>query len=129
MPQPPAPPSNPTGAAHTPAAQTYRLYAANGRVYASNIRQKLIDLGSLAERGGGFVYALDGNHRASEGFASAPQALAHLAGQLSFLYLDGQFTALADVRGPVGPNLDGAVELDITLDELDESDAAAGAAA
>ena len=110
--------------ASSPTRQPFTLYAARGRVYASNVRQKLIDLGSLAERNGSFGYEIDGNHHVGQGFKSAEEALAHLAGQLRFLYLDGQFTALADVRGPEGPNLDEAAQLDITLDELGEGEAA-----
>lgn len=45
-------------------------------------------------------------------------AAIHLVRRVSFLYLDGQFTALADLRGTDGVALDGAVRLDIDLDEL-----------
>jgi hypothetical protein len=98
--------------------QPFTLYGANGRVYATNVDQKLVDLGALARQEGGFDYLLDGNKLDGTGLPSAEAALQELASRLSFLYLDGQFTALADVRGSEGVNLDGAARLDIVLDEL-----------
>lgn len=98
--------------------QAFTLYAAQGRVYASNVDQKLIDLGALTQDGSGFAYRLDGNSLSRGGFADARAALAHLAGRLRFLFLDGQFTALVDERGSGGPELAQAPRLDIVLDEL-----------
>lgn len=108
-----------------PTAETFMLYAARGRVFGSNVRQKLIDLGSIdKDDDGTFNYELDGDHERAHGFASEEEALRDIGDSISFLYLDGQFTALADVRGPEGPDLDGVPQLEITLDELGEDEQA-----
>jgi hypothetical protein len=99
--------------------QPFTLFAAQGRVYARNRDQKLIDLGALERtEGGTFRYLLDGNKQAGEGFFTEEDALRHIGGQLRFLWLDGQFTAVADARDDADLNLDGATQLDILLDEL-----------
>lgn len=98
--------------------QPFTLYASAGRVYASNVAQKLIDLGALWRDDGGFRYLLDGNKMEGNGLITAEAALRDIAQRVSFLYLDGQFTALADLRGTDGVALDGAARLDIVLDEL-----------
>jgi hypothetical protein len=98
--------------------QPFTLYAAGGRVLASNARQKLIDLGALTRQEDGFCYLLDGNKETGKGLPSAEAALREIASHLRFLYLDGQFTALADLRGSPDVSLDGAPRLDIVLDEL-----------
>ena len=104
--------------------QTFILYAAGDRVFASNVRQKLIDLGSLTQQNGRFSYELDGDHESGQGFESEDQALRDIAEKISFLYLDGQFTAVANARGPEGPDLAQAAQLEITLDELGEGEPA-----
>ena len=97
--------------------QPFTLYAARGRVYASNRDQKLIDLGALTRDDEGSVsWLLDGNQQRGTGFANEDAALRDLAEHLRFLWLDGQFTAVADARA--GVNLEGAARLDIVLDEL-----------
>lgn len=96
----------------------FTLYAANGRVYATNVDQKLVDLGALWRDDQGFQYCLDGNGLRGDGVITAEAALREIAGRLSFLFLDGQFTALADLRGTDGVALDGAARLDMVLDEL-----------
>ncbi|MDB5955071.1 hypothetical protein [Ramlibacter sp.] len=97
--------------------QPFTLYAAGGRVYASNSDQKVIDLGELArDDSGAFAWLLDGNQQRGSGFTEEA-ALGDLAQRLRFLWLDGQFTALADARA--GVNLEGATRLDIVLDELE----------
>jgi hypothetical protein len=96
----------------------FTLYAAKGRVYARNRDQKIIDLGALTREDGGWRYVLDGNQQAGRGFASDREALRDLAQHLRFLWLDGQFTAVADARDDPGLDLDGATQLDFELDEL-----------
>lgn len=99
--------------------QPFTLFAARGRVYARNRDQKLIDLGALERTdGGAFRYLLDGNQQAGEGFFTEEEALRDIAARVRFLWLDGQFTAVADARDDRDLNLDGAVQLDILLDEL-----------
>jgi hypothetical protein len=110
--------SSSAGTATATPQQAYTLYAANGRIYASNGDQKLIDLGSLAHDEDGFGYLLDGNGLAADGLSSEEAALRDLSEHLRFLFLDGQFTALENLRGHDGINLDGATRLDIVLDEL-----------
>jgi hypothetical protein len=118
---------HPSSSSHDPydealerATQTYTLFAADGRLYARNVRHKLIDLGSLARKNSRFSYELDGNQLVGKGFASEEDALHDIESRIPFDYLDGQFTALADIRESATPRLDEAVQLQITLDEQDE---------
>jgi hypothetical protein len=98
--------------------QMFVFYAADGRVYASNVKQKLIDLGALTEDPTGWRYVLDGNQQTAEGLPSAEAALRHIADHTRFLYLDGQFTALVDLRETGNVHLDGAPHIEVMLDEL-----------
>ena len=99
--------------------QPYTLYAASGPVYVRNADQKVIDLGALERAdGGAFRYLLDGNRESGQGFFTEEEALRDIARHLHFLWLDGQFTAVADARDEATLNLDGATRLDIELDEL-----------
>lgn len=98
--------------------KAFILYAAQGRIYASNVDQKLVDLGALTQDDGGFCYRLDGNGLTRGDLPSAQAALEHLASQLRFLFLDGQFTAVADARESGEIDLENATRLDIVLDEL-----------
>jgi hypothetical protein len=100
--------------------EAFTLYAADGRIYASNIKQKLIVLGPLTEQedGYGYGYVLDGNKQTGQALPSLEAALRHVADNIRFLYLDGQFTALADARETVDVHLDGAARIDVMLDEL-----------
>ena len=99
--------------------QPFTLYAAGGRVYARNTDQKVIDLGALRQDGGSWCYLLDGNKESGRGFFTAEEALRDLSRHLRFLWLDGQFTAVADAREGGSLNLDGAPEIEILLDELE----------
>jgi uncharacterized protein YegP (UPF0339 family) len=102
-----------------PVRQPFVLYAANGRIYARNRTQKVIDLGAIArDAGGAFRYELDGNHQVGEGFFTEEEALHAIARDIRFLWLDGQFTAVADARDQPGLNLDGATRVTIELDEM-----------
>jgi hypothetical protein len=104
-----------------PAAQQqpFTLFAAQGRVYARNRDQKIIDLGALERsEGGAFRYLLDGDKQSAEGFFTEEEALRHIGSNLRFLWLDGQFTAVADARDDRELDLAGAIRVDILLDEL-----------
>lgn len=106
-------PASPTA----PPGHTFTLYAVGGRLYASNVRDKLVDLGTLDRGDGGYRYRLDGDDRAAaSGFDTAEDALADVAGTVTFLYLDGQFTALADAGGAARPDLEDATRIHVTLD-------------
>jgi hypothetical protein len=107
-----------SGAANAATHQAFSLYAANGRVYASNVDQKLIDLGSLTQEADGFAWMLDGNKLGGRGLPDAVAALRDVVKQMSFLYLDGQFTALPDVREDDTVHLLNAPQLNIVVDEL-----------
>ncbi|HET8747590.1 MAG TPA: hypothetical protein VFM98_18470 [Ramlibacter sp.] len=107
--------------AHAPAPrrqQPFTLYAAGDRVYARNVDQKVIDLGELRQEGRGWCFRLDGNQEHGSGFFTAEEALREIGRKLHFLWLDGQFTAVADARDGGALNLDGAPEVQILLDEL-----------
>lgn len=103
-----------------PPGVPFVLYALRGRVYASNVKQKLVDLGRLAQdgEGGSFAYLLDGDQATGSGFATALEALEHIAQTTTFLFLDGQFTALEDLGGADRPDLADAPRLEVTLDPL-----------
>ena len=113
-----AAPSSPSSAA--PAGVPFVLYALRGRVYASNVKQKLVDLGELVQDGDGgtYAYLLDGDKSTGSGFATVQEALAHIAQTTTFLFLDGQFTALEDLGGADRPDLVDAPQLEVTLDPL-----------
>jgi len=96
----------------------FTLYAAGGRVYVSNVRNKLIDLGRIESAEGGIGYLLDGEGPGAKGFADTPAALRDITKRITFLYLDGQFTAQADLRDSAESRLDGADPLHFELDEL-----------
>lgn len=98
--------------------QSFTLYAAQGRLYASNTAQKLVDLGALTQEADHWRYLLDGNKLQGSGFFTAQEALRDVAQKIRFLYLDGQFTALADSRDSPGLDLADATRVDITLDAL-----------
>ncbi|AVP56412.1 hypothetical protein C7H73_01145 [Pulveribacter suum] len=108
----------PAHAPGTHAAHTFTLYAYRGRLCASNVRDKLIDLGTLAERSGsGWAFELDGEGSlGGSGHASAEQALAAAARSVTFLYLDGQFTAQRDLSDVPRPDLPHAPQVVVTLD-------------
>ena len=99
-------------------AHSFTLYAYRGRVYASNVRDKLIDLGSLAPQDDGtWAYELDGEKCPNAtGFASAEEALAAVAECVTFLYLDGQFTAQRDLSDVHRPDLPDAPQILVALD-------------
>lgn len=105
--------------------QSFILYAAHGRIYARNVDGKLIDLGALHHGEGGICWRLDGNGQSADGFFTEEEALRDLGRNLRFLWLDGQFTAVADVRATV--DLQGATEVEITLDELQPGERAVDA--
>lgn len=108
-----------TAASSTPPGVPFVLYALHDRVYASNVKQKLIDLGSLTREGDGtYAYLLDGDKTTGSGFESPEAALSHVAAMVSFLFLDGQFTALEDLGGADRPDLVDAPQLEVTLDPL-----------
>ncbi|AEG93850.1 hypothetical protein [Ramlibacter tataouinensis] len=98
-----------------PPRQLFTLYTVGGRIYCSNVDQKLVDLGALASREDGLCYVLDGNQLTGYGLPSQEAALREIAERIDFLWLDGQFTALADVRGQDGLNLERATRLDVAL--------------
>ena len=101
----------------SPRPQPFTLFAANGRIYATNVDQKLIDLGSISRYDQGWSWCLDGNQQRGEGQLTEEAALRDLSRQISFLFLDGQFTANANLR-QTDVSLAGATRLDIVLDEL-----------
>jgi hypothetical protein len=116
----PAARAEPGGASAAPSGVPFVLYALKGRVYASNVKDKLVDLGRLSQdgEGGTYSYLLDGDRATGSGFADAQEALAHLAQTTTFLFLDGQFTALEDLGGAGRPDLARATRLEVSLDPL-----------
>ncbi|HZY17976.1 MAG TPA: hypothetical protein VFE82_05800 [Ramlibacter sp.] len=93
----------------------FTFLAAHGRLYARNPDGKTIDLGSLDRAEDGWRYVLDGNQLTGTGLPSPQAALGQAAQRMGFLYLDGQFTAVADA-GDVP--LDQAASIELDIDEL-----------
>lgn len=110
--------SSPPAASAPSAAVPFTLYALRGRVVASNVKGKLVDLGHLSRdgEGGTYTYRLDGDQSTGSGFADVQAALAHIAETTTFLFLDGQFTALQDLGGADRPDLAGAPQRQIALE-------------
>lgn len=96
---------------------TYTLFAFNGRVYARNVAGKIIDLGAMSGNdANGWHYQLDGGERTAGGFADAFEALRDIGEHVLFFFMDGQFTALADLDY-LASALAQATQIDITLQE------------
>ena len=87
-------------------------------MYARNLDQKVIDLGELRQDGSSWCFRLDGNQQTGGGFFTAEEALREIGRGMRFLWLDGQFTAVADAREGGDLDLDGAAQVEIVLDEL-----------
>jgi hypothetical protein len=95
--------------------QPFTLFGARGRVYARNVKQKVVDIGELPGSGKGpFSYRLDVGGLSGEGFDSAKAALTDLSQQLTFIYLDGQFTSLPG-EDTAALDLDHATQIEVVF--------------
>ena len=93
-------------------------------------RRLLLSFSLAAFTAQGWAYQLDGDGRVeAEGFDDALQALAHIAASITFLYLDGQFTALQDLGDRARPDVRGAPQIQVALDPRGQARPAIGAAA
>lgn len=97
--------------------RAFRLIAANGRVLAQNPAGKLIDIGEIVhEPQRGYTIRLDvGGLATPEPQPDETRALAALQPGLTFDYLDGLFTSMADAH--VEGVLEGRPQQRFTLDE------------
>lgn len=102
----------------------YNLYLFEGHILAQNIDGHLIDLGAAQQEGGRFHWQLDGNEAKGEHLASAEAVLEDIEAQLTFLFLDGQFTSLPDISEQYGEQLESAPVREIKLHELRDDDEA-----
>ncbi len=76
----------------------YTLYIANGRIYARNADNKLIDLGQATEQAGSFSWMLDGEESlCGRHLPNADAVMREAEKKMSFAFLDGQFTSLPDL--------------------------------
>lgn len=82
-------------------ARQFTLYASQGRIYAENAAGKLIDLGAIRKEGNVFAYRLDADGVSGDVSESAARALADVEQRIDMAYMDGQFTALPDLRSSV----------------------------
>ena len=82
-------------------ARQFILYASQGRIYAENAAGKLIDLGAIRKEGNVFAYRLDADGVSGEAGESMARALADIEQRVNVTYMEGQFTALPDLRGSV----------------------------
>lgn len=97
------------------ATNTFTLYASHGRIYAENVDGKLVDIGALQHTGDAWTFRLDADGIEGEALDTPAHALADIQERITFLYLDGQFTALPDVRDEARLTAD-APQVAITLD-------------
>lgn len=96
----------------------FTFHAAQDRLYARNQDGKVVDLGKLVRQpDGSWHYQLDGNKLAG-GAPSPEAAMADAAQRMGFLYLDGQFTAVADARELPEFDLSQAPAIELVVDEL-----------
>lgn len=103
----------------------FRLIVADRRVLAQNPAGKLIDIGEIVhEPKQGYTIRLDVDAIHTEPEPDAQRALAALRPKLSFDYLDGLFTSMADAH--VDGLLDACPQLGFTLDEPIPRDLGAG---
>ncbi|EOI3554317.1 hypothetical protein ACMSZQ_000569 [Cronobacter dublinensis] len=98
----------------------YFLFLCEGRVLSQNIDGQIVDLGEATEKRGAFTWRLDGNEEQGEGLSSAAAVLDDIAGHLTFLFLDGQFTSLPDVSDEYAGKLENAPAKEILLNELSD---------
>lgn len=98
----------------------YFLFLCEGRVLAQNIDGRIIDLGEATQENGAFARRLDGNDEHGEGLNNAGAVLDDIAGHLTFLFIDGQFTSLPDLSDDYAGKLDDAPAKEIVLSELSD---------
>ncbi|MBS7455746.1 hypothetical protein [Coralloluteibacterium stylophorae] len=98
--------------------QHFTLYLANRRIYARNPDGHLVDLGGLRQEDGRFGYVLDGDKSGADGLDGEDAVLRRLEDELTFVFLDGQFTSLPDVSDQV--DVEGAPQRRIALEEFVE---------
>ena len=96
----------------------YTLYFADNHILARNSDQHLIDLGTVEQRDGGFHYLLDGDNSEGHDLPTATAVLEDVERNLTFLFLDGQFTSLPDLSDDYGEAVETAPAREIALDEL-----------
>ena len=100
----------------------YLLYSCQSRLLVENIDGHVVDIGGAELVGGKLRWQLDGKEAKGTTENEAEEMLNDVARHLSFLFVDGQFTSLADVRGEYGDRLDNAPSREISLSELNDSD-------
>ena len=100
----------------------YLLYYCQSRLLVENIDGHVVDIGGAELVGGKLRWQLDGKEAKGTTENEAEEMLNDVARHLSFLFVDGQFTSLPDVRGEYGDRLDNAPSREISLSELNDSD-------
>jgi hypothetical protein len=96
----------------------YTLYFADNHILARNSDQHLIDLGAVEQRDGGYHYLLDGDNSEGHDLPDANAVLEDVERNLTFLFLDGQFTSLPDLSEEFAEATESAPAREIALDEL-----------
>lgn len=111
-----------------PAAHQFALSATAGRIYIQNAAGKVIEVGDLLEEQGRYRYQLDQGAIVGRDLPDLSSALKHLAGQLTFLYVDGLFRQLPDSAAEASTHSMSAPPVFVTLaDGTDELRGAGGA--
>lgn len=100
----------------------YLLYYCQSRLLVENIDGHVVDIGGAEIVGNAFRWQLDGKEAKGTTESDADDMLRDVAQHLSFLFVDGQFTSLPDVRGEYGDRLDNAPSREIALSELNDRD-------
>lgn len=103
----------------------YNLYLLDDHILAQNIDGHIVDIGTFEKEGTGFHWEVDGNATKGEFYESAEAVLEDISRQLSFLFLDGQFTSLPDLSEKYSSErLASAPRREIKLHELRDDDEA-----
>ncbi|WP_439214335.1 hypothetical protein [Duffyella gerundensis] len=103
----------------------YNLYLLDGHILAQNIDGHIVDIGTFEKEDAGFHWQVDGNDTKGEFYESAEAVLEDISRQLSFLFLDGQFTSLPDLSEKYSSErLASAPAREVKLHELRDDDEA-----
>lgn len=102
-------------------AVPYHIFLCDGRILARNIEGRVIDIGGVQKEDDGFHWQFDGNNARGDGLVSSAAILDDIERELTFLFLDGQFTSLPDTSDDYRDRLQHASGREVTLyKRLDE---------
>lgn len=105
-----------------PDSMPYNLYYCHSRLLLENIDGHVVDIGGVETKGQYFQWQLDGKDAQGSVENDVGALLRDVEQHLSFLFVDGQFTSLPNVKEKYGDHLDNAASREISLPELNDRD-------